>query len=67
MPRTLAGTTLGAMVEPTPLRISLEFIPGAKPPAGRVSAPDDPDREFAGWTELFAALEQALRNEESEP
>jgi hypothetical protein len=55
------------MVEPSPLRIFLEFIPGAVPPAGLVIAPDEPHREFAGWTELFAALEHALQKEESEP
>jgi hypothetical protein len=55
------------MVEPTPLRISLEFIPGAEPPTGLVIAPHEPTREFAGWTELFAALEHALQKKEDEP
>lgn len=49
------------MPDPQPLRVCVEFLPGAEPPRGRLCAPGRPDRRFAGWTELFAALEGALR------
>jgi hypothetical protein len=44
-----------------PVRIELDR--DADPVSGRVSAGDGPVRSFAGWTELFAALQDAVNSE----
>jgi hypothetical protein len=54
------GASIGTVNAREPLRVSLEFAPGAEPASGTVRAPGRPDRAFAGWTELFAALEATL-------
>ena len=41
-----------------PLRVCVEFVPGAHPPRGLLSSPGQPDRPFSGWTELFAVLQR---------
>jgi hypothetical protein len=46
------------MLDPLALRIDVDR--DADPVSGRVSAGDGPGRSFAGWTELFAALQDAV-------
>jgi hypothetical protein len=48
------------MTGPESLHLSLDLCPNARPVRGRLRLPGRPDRDFAGWTELFAALEAAL-------
>ena len=53
------------MPGPELLHLALELAPGSHPLHGRVRSAGRPDRSFSGWTELFAALEAAIR--ESRP
>jgi hypothetical protein len=46
------------MLDPLALRIDVDR--DADPVRGRVWAGDGPGRGFAGWTELFAALQDAV-------
>jgi hypothetical protein len=46
-----------------PLRIDVDR--DADPVSGRVSAGEGPVRSFAGWTELFAALQDAVNSEQA--
>jgi hypothetical protein len=50
------------VLDPLPLRIDVDR--DADPVSGRVWAGDGPERSFAGWTELFAALQDAVANHE---
>jgi hypothetical protein len=58
--------TISPMTSGVPLRICLEFMPGAQPVMGSVRCGVHPEREFAGWSELFAALESEVRSHEEE-
>jgi hypothetical protein len=49
------------MTGPEPLHVCLDLAPGTQPVRGRLRLPGKPDRGFAGWTELFAALEATLQ------
>lgn len=51
--------------DPLPLRIEMDR--DADPVSGRLSAGDGPERSFAGWTELFAALQDAVSSEQATP
>jgi hypothetical protein len=51
--------------DPFPLRIDVDR--DVDPVSGRVSAGDGPVRSFAGWTELFAALQDAVNSEQPTP
>jgi hypothetical protein len=44
-----------------PLHVCLDLAPGSHPVRGRLRLPGQPERGFAGWTELFAALEASLK------
>jgi hypothetical protein len=49
------------MTGPEPLHVSLDLAPGTQPVRGTLRSPGQPERGFAGWTELFAALEATLQ------
>jgi hypothetical protein len=51
------------VLDPLLVRIALDR--DADPVSGRVSAGDGPVRGFAGWTELFAALQDAVNSEQA--
>jgi hypothetical protein len=53
------------VLDPLLVRIALDR--DADPVSGRVSAGDGPVRGFAGWTELFAALQDAVNSEQATP
>jgi hypothetical protein len=48
-----------------PLLLRIDVDCDADPVSGRVSAGDGPVRGFAGWTELFAALQDAVNSEQA--
>ncbi|MDT4934118.1 MAG: hypothetical protein QOK11_2010 [Pseudonocardiales bacterium] len=50
---------------PDPLPLHIDVDRDADPVSGRVSAGDGPVRTFAGWTELFAALHDAVNAEQA--
>lgn len=58
IPRCGRGAMLRHVLDPLALRIDVER--DADPVSGCVSAGDGPERRFAGWTELFAALQDAV-------
>lgn len=58
IPRWRRRATLAHVLDPLPLRIDVER--DVDPVSGRVAAGDGPVRTFAGWTELFAALHDAV-------
>lgn len=45
---------------PDPLHLRIDLDRDIDPVSGRVSTGDGPVRGFAGWTELFAALHDAV-------
>lgn len=47
-----------------PLRMSIAVDRGAVPVSGRVVPEDGAERDFTGWTELFAALRAAVEDDE---
>lgn len=47
-------------------RVTVEVDPDGEPIAGRVQNDREPSRPFTGWLELLAALEAALRPNESQ-
>jgi hypothetical protein len=49
-----------------PLRLSIAVDRGASPVTGRLIAGGGAERSFAGWTELFAALQVAIAADEDE-
>jgi hypothetical protein len=48
------------MPGPEPLHLCLSLVPGTAPVRGSIRLAGQPERGFAGWTELFAALEATL-------
>jgi hypothetical protein len=48
------------MATSEPLRLSIALDRGVSPVSGRLTAGDCAERGFAGWTELFAALQAAI-------
>jgi hypothetical protein len=48
-----------------PIRLRVEVDRDLTPVTGRVVAEDRRERPFAGWTELFAALEALIADDES--
>ncbi|HEY7630571.1 MAG TPA: hypothetical protein VH817_07720 [Thermoleophilaceae bacterium] len=50
-----------------PLRLAIAVDRDVTPVSGLVTTPDGPERPFAGWTELFAALQAAIAAEEDSP
>jgi hypothetical protein len=48
------------------LELSIEVADRGRPLVGTVRAPEQPDRPFEGWTELFAALHAAIGPDPSE-
>lgn len=43
------------------VRLTLEIEPDEEPISGRVTGPDDQQREFHGWTALATTIDSALR------
>jgi hypothetical protein len=43
------------------LHVCLDLAPGSHPVRGRLRLHGQPEQRFAGWTELFAALEASLQ------
>lgn len=58
MPRRTQPRDPSSVLDPLLLRIDLDR--DVDPVSGHVSAGDGPARGFAGWTELFTALQQAV-------
>ena len=46
--------------------ITIEIRPEDGPMAGRLCAPGQPDRSFASWLELMAALREVVERERPE-
>jgi hypothetical protein len=51
------------MPESRPIELRVQVERDSSPISGRVALQPGADRPFAGWTELFAALEAAVRAE----
>jgi hypothetical protein len=56
---------VGAVSIAEPLLLRVEVDREARPVSGRVASDDGALRAFAGWTELFAALQAAIADDEA--
>lgn len=55
-----AGAMVGAVLRSEPLQLCVEVDRDVSPVTGRVAVACGPERRFAGWTELFSALQAAI-------
>lgn len=67
MRRPRRGAIVAAMSATEPLRLCVDVDRRVSPVSGRVTAPGASELAFAGWTELFAALQAAIAQDQEEP